>query len=203
MVTLNRVGSNQSDDLLKTWRRSRSELRSARQDLSDAEVSAGLRATMSRRTKAIISAIGVVLIAVAAVGIWYWASAPKQYSDADYLSAATTRVGLLLNVDVNDPDRAGRILDGATGEFHDSFAQSADAYSTYVKSVGAQGKGSIDAAAIAYRSNEGADVMIAANVQVEKTGTPTDAAPIEPLRILASLVPEDGTLKIDGLVLVP
>ncbi|MGB3304250.1 hypothetical protein [Gordonia sp. (in: high G+C Gram-positive bacteria)] len=197
------MGINESDDLWGQWRRSRKQVRRARQDLSEAEASAGLRATLPRRTKAIISGIGAALIAVAVVGIWFWASAPTQYSDADYLAAATSRVDLLLNVDANDPDRARRILTGATGEFHDSFAQSADAYTTYVKSSGAHGKGTVDAAAVSYRSNEGADIMIAANVQVTKGESTTAPAPIEPLRLLVSMVPEDGVLKISGLVLVP
>lgn len=45
--------------------------------------------------------------------------------------------------------------------------------------------------------------MIAANVQVTKGESTTAPAPIEPLRLLVSMVPEDGVLKISGLVLVP
>ncbi|MBY4570063.1 hypothetical protein ACN95_08540 [Gordonia sihwensis] len=192
-----------SDDRLRQWRRARSELRSARDDLAEAEASAGLRSRMSRRTRWILATIAVLALAAAGAGIWYAAAAPQRYSDEDYLKAATAEVELLLDVDANDPARAKRILAGATGSFHDAFAQSADAYSSYVKDSGAHGQGRIDAAAVQSSSADGAEVMVAASVQVGDRDTEQDAAPLQNLRLVVSLVPEDGDLKVDGLVMVP
>ncbi|MGB3698882.1 MAG: hypothetical protein WBA05_15760 [Gordonia sp. (in: high G+C Gram-positive bacteria)] len=197
------MGSTTSDDRLKQWRQARRELRAARDDLTDAEISAGLRTRMSTRLIAVLGAVVAACVIVAAVAVWYAASAPSRFSDEDYVAAATSRVDLLLNVDADDPARAKRILDGATGAFHDAFAQSADAYSTYVKDTGARGHGSVDAAAVQYRSDAGADVMVAANVQVGDEKSDADAQPIKPLRLIVGMVPDGGVLKIDGLVLVP
>ena len=151
-----------------------------------------------------LPAIAAVLLIVAAVGIWYAASAPQKYSDEDYLKAATDKVTLLLNVDADDPDRAEKILAGSTGSFYDAFGQSADSYSTFVKDTGAYGDGSVDAAAVQWRTADGASVLIAATVQVRNAQSDDkDADPIRSLRLVVNLVPENGDLKIDGLVLVP
>lgn len=159
---------------------------------------------MGRRARMLLPALAAVLLIVAGVGIWYAASAPQRYSDDDYLKAATSKVTLLLNVDADDPDRAEKILVGATGSFYDAFGQSADSYSTFVKDSGAHGHGTVDAAAVQWRTGDGASVLIAASVQVANS-TSGDAAddPIRSLRLVVSMVPDGGELKIDGLVLVP
>ncbi|EGD53589.1 hypothetical protein [Gordonia neofelifaecis] len=197
------MGLTRSDERLRQWRRARGELRSARDDLSAAEASAGLRATMSRRTRTILAAIATAAVVVAGVAIWYAASAPTQYSDEDYLKAATASVELLLDVDSNDPNRAKQILAGSTGSFHDAFAQSADAYSAYVKESGAHGQGAVDAAAVQYSSTDGAEVMVAASMQVTNKDSQAGTEPLQTLRLVVSVVPEDGRLKVDGLVMVP
>jgi len=195
---------------LRQWRDARRELRAASDALTEAEVAAGIRQPMSTRMRRLLPIGGAVLVIVAAVGVWFAASAPARYSDQEYIDAATKRVSVLLSVDADDPKRSDKILAGATGSFEADFAQSADAYTTYVKETGAKGEGSVDAAALQFRSPDGADVMLVASVQVTKergreTGTaPTsgDDAPIRTLRLIATMVPVDGQLKIDRLVMV-
>ena len=63
------------------------------------------------------------------------------------------------------PGRAQRILAGATGEFYDEFAQSADAYTTFVKSRGTVAEGTVDGAALSGRTSGGATVLVAATVR--------------------------------------
>ncbi|MBM7365779.1 hypothetical protein [Gordonia hydrophobica] len=198
------MGPGRADDRLKDWRDTRREVRAARDALAEAQASAGLRRVMGRRTRLLLPVIGGIALIVAAIGIWYAASAPHHYSDDDYLTAATSKVKLLLNVDSGDPDRAEKILQGATGSFYDAFGQSADSYSTFVRDSGAHGEGTIDAAAVQWRSADGAAVLIAASVQVSNNESNDDADdPIRNLRLVVTMVPENGDLKIDGLVLVP
>lgn len=182
--------------------------------LIEAEVVAGVRRPMNRRVRRLLPIIGAALLVVAGVGVWFAASAPQQYSDQEYIDAATRRVSVLLTVDADDPNRSDKILAGATGSFEADFAQSADAYTTYVKETGGKGDGSIDAAALQFRSRDSADVMLVASVQVSKhnasdSGTgrtesaSDDDAPIQTMRLIATMVPVDGQLKIDRLVMVP
>ena len=85
-------------------------------------------------------------------GIARWYDASGHTTDADYEQAATDRVTMLLSPDYRQPGRAQRILAGATGEFHDEFAQSADAYTKFVKSRGTVAEGTVDGAAISGRT---------------------------------------------------
>ncbi len=157
---------------------------------------------MSRRTTTVAVVIAAALVGTAAWAVWFAASAPDRHSDDDYLRAATQEVELLVTADADDPDRAQRILSRATGPFRDSFAQSADAYTEYIRQSGAEGDGEIDGAAVAGRSLRGAQVLVAASVQVRTADGDRDSEPVQQLRLRVTVVPEDGELKVAGLVLV-
>lgn len=93
----------------------------------------------------------VLSLALAGWGIARWSQESGRTSDAEYERIATDRVTLLLSPDYRQPGRAQRILAGATGEFYDEFAQSADAYTTFVKSRGTVAEGTVDGAALSGR----------------------------------------------------
>ena len=132
--------------------------------------------------------------------VWRAVDRSADYSDAQLVEAAEQRVAVLLQADADSPDRAEQILSGATGDFHDAFAQSADAYTRYVKREGAHGDATIDAAALAARMGESGVVLVAAGLQVSTD----DAAPLrQQIRLRVTVEPDDGQLKLSTVEFVP
>lgn len=142
----------------------------------------------------VVVVVAVVATVLAGVAVWQYASVPRHYSDAEYVAAATERVTLLVEADSDDERRAARILSGATGEFHDSFAQSADAYTKFVTSAKTHGDGTVDGVGLARREGDSALMLVAASVRVS-TSTGQDAAP-GAFRMRVLMTPEDDELKI-------
>jgi Mce-associated membrane protein len=172
-------------------------VREARDELVDVEATAGRRVALGRRRTAGVVVITVVVAVLVGVASWRLATAPDHYSDDDFVAATTERVSLLLEADSSDPTRARRILSGATGEFHDSFAQSADAYSQYIESARTRGSGAVDGVALARRDGESALMLVAASVRIT-TADGTDDEP-SAFRMRVQMTPEDGELKIAGI----
>ncbi len=182
---------------LARLRAARRALRESRDDLLEAELGAGRRARLSGRAWVMLGAVAVAVVALVGVVSWRYATAPSYASDAEFVTATTQRVTLLLEADSSDTGRARRILAGATGAFHDSFAQSADAYSRYIESARTRGSGTVDGVALARRDGESALMLVAASVRVTTSGGTDDAASEFRMRVLMS--PDDGELKIAGL----
>ncbi|WP_341256931.1 MULTISPECIES: hypothetical protein [Gordonia] len=182
---------------LARFRATRRAVREARDDLIDVEAAAGRRIGLGRRQIAAIVVITVVVAALVGVASWRFATASVRYSDGEFVAATTQRVSLLLEADSSDPTRARRILSGATGEFHDSFAQSADAYSQYIESARTRGSGAVDGVALARRDGESALMLVAASVRITTADGTDDAA--SAFRMRVQMAPEDGELKIAGI----
>ncbi|MGO3327724.1 hypothetical protein [Gordonia sp. (in: high G+C Gram-positive bacteria)] len=174
----------------RKWRAARRLVTQRRRELDSVLDGAG----DSRRKQGLVIVLTVVAVALAGVAVWQYTVAPRRYSDAEYVAAATDRVALLLEADSDDPGRAGRILSGSTGEFHDAFAQSADAYTQFVTSAKTRGDGSIDGVGLARRDNDSALMLVAASVRVA-TSTGQDAAAGD-FRMRVLMTPEDDELKI-------
>ncbi|MBD0021123.1 hypothetical protein GII33_17555 [Gordonia pseudamarae] len=160
-------------EVLARERAARVALREAVDDLRAAQVAAGAAAPAPRwwRWAAVVAV--VVSVVAAGWGVARWAAASGRITDAGYERAATDRVTLLLSPDYRQPGRAQRILAGATGEFYDEFAQSADAYTRFVAARGTVAEGLVDGAAISGRTEAGATVLVAATVRF--TGPDTGA----------------------------
>ena len=138
-------------EVLARERAARTALREAVDDLRDARVAAGaVRERPDGGDGPRRWPLCCRLPWPAGVSRWYDASG--HTTDADYEQAATDRVTMLLSPDYWQPGRAQRILAGATGEFYDEFAQSADAYTKFVKSRGTVAEGTVDGAAISGRT---------------------------------------------------
>ena len=139
----------------------------------------------------------VVAVVLAVVAVWQFVAAPRHWSDDEFVAATTERVELLIAADRDDPERAGRILSGATGSFADAFAQSADAYTEYVARADTRGDGHVDGVALARRDGESAVMLVAASLMVS-TAQGRDSAPTL-LRMRVLMTPEDRQLKIAAL----
>ncbi|WP_132992099.1 hypothetical protein [Gordonia zhaorongruii] len=183
---------------LSRLRTSRRRVRHARDELLDAEVATGGRDALGTAMLAFLMVTAVLAVTVACFAVWRYADAPTRYSDADYVDAATERVSLLVEADSTDPTRARRILSGATGDFHDSFAQSADAYTQFVAKAGTRGDGSVDGVAVARRDGDSALLLVAASVRVE-TAKSADDGGMNHLRMRVAMTPEDDVLKVSAV----
>ncbi|WOC11583.1 hypothetical protein [Gordonia sp. MP11Mi] len=182
-----------TDRQLAGLRAARAKRRARRREL-DAVLSEQRLASSVGRKQGLAVVFAIVAVALAGLAVWQYAVAPRHYSDAEYVSATADRVSLLMEADSEDQGRAGRILSGATGEFHDSFAQSADAYTQFVESAKTSGDGSVDGVGVARREGDSALMLVAASVRVA-TSTGQDAAPAA-FRMRVLMTPEDGELKI-------
>lgn len=183
------------DRRLDEMRASRAELRAARDELETAEVEAGLRRPDRRWLW--LSLVAVIAVAAAVTAVSLWVRADNRYTDADYQRAAAQRVTLLLSPDVHRPDRARRILDGATGEFYEQFAQSADSYTGFVGRQGTVARGAVDGTGVSARSGDSAAVLVAATV--EFTAPPQTRE----FRLRVLLTPADGELKLSAVQYLP
>lgn len=148
-----------------------------------------------------LAVVAVLAVLVAGVTVWQATARERSYSDADLIDAATSRVELLLTADAADTDRARQILAGATGDFHDQFAQSAQAYTEFVQEQGSNGRARIDGAGLVGRSGDVGVVLIAAAVAVK--GAAGEGEKRRQLRLRVVVEPEDGRLKLSGVAFLP
>ncbi|EME21171.1 hypothetical protein [Rhodococcus triatomae] len=96
------------------------------------------RVGMSRTGRVVVAALAVVCLVLAGVSgvlLWQLRQAVVQESEQrDALAAARETATNLATVDHTTAESdVQRVLDGATGEFHDEFASSADSFVSVVK----------------------------------------------------------------------
>ena len=193
-------GSVASDrTLLENERGARAELSSALDDLLDAEVDAGLRPGVRRIWWVLVGLVVIGAVVAAGVGVAAWVRAAHAYTDDDYRETATEVTSLLLSADPADPARARRILDRATGGFHDEFAQSASSYTEYVRRTGTVGDATVDASGVSARSGDDATVLVAAAVSYRGQ----QQTPVREFRLTMLVVPDDGALKVSAVKYLP
>lgn len=192
-------------------RAARHELTEALDDLHDLEVEAGLRRPVPRRRVLMPIAAAAVALLLAAVAVVAWVQARDAYTDADYERAAAERVSVLIAPDHRDPRRAQKILAGATGAFHDEFAQSADAYTAFVKDKGAVSRSWVDGTGVSARKGDAATVLVAATVvfggDAVSEGTAAEGPAAEGearrFRLRVLVEPAGGALKLGAVQYLP
>nr|WP_212763490.1 hypothetical protein [Gordonia araii] len=146
--------------------------------------------------------IVLALAAVAALsGIIAAFISGRAPSDEDFQRAAAERVNLLLSSDPDQPDRAKRILAGATGEFHDEFAQSADAYTTFVRARGTVSDGRVQGTGMTARLGDQAEVLVLATVDLP--ASPQAPARSTDFRLRVVVADEDGVFKLAKVQYLP
>ena len=191
-------------EALARERTARAALREAVDDLREVQVRAGTAPPTPRWWRWVAMVAVVLSLALAGWGIVRWSHESGRTTDAEYERIATDRVTLLLSPDYRQPGRAQRILAGATGEFYDEFAQSADAYTTFVKSRGTVAEGTVDGAALSGRTSGGATVLVAATVRF--TGSPDNRSQREreqAFRLRVLLTDSDGGPKLAAVQYLP
>jgi Mce-associated membrane protein len=191
--------------LIAKDRAARADLHAAESDLAALEIELGARDRDRSPVWRNILVGVVVLAALAAIaGGYRYVTADRGFSDADYLHAARDRVELLLTPAADDgADRGRKILAGSTGTFRDEFAQSADAYTTFVQKIGAQASGTVDGVGISSRSGDGATLLVTAAITTRTDLGSNPEPDVRRFRIRVDLLPEDGALKISALEFFP
>ncbi len=147
----------------------------------------------------LIAVVAAALVAVS--GVVAAIASTSGPSDEDFARAAAARVTALLSATPDQPGRAKRILAGATGEFHDEFAQSADAYTTFVRASGTVSDGRVQATGLTARQGNQAEVLVAATVDM--AATPQSAARSTDFRLRVVVADEDGALKLAKVQYLP
>lgn len=187
-------------------REARRAVRRARRELAAAQVD--LRRLEGDRTPgvprwmvvAVVVTVALAVVAGVVVGRRMATTAP---SDDTLLGAARTLVTPLLTPDSRDPDRAGRILDDATGEFRDEFAQSSGSWSAVVTRLGTQTTGDVDGVALVGRRGDDASVLVTAVLVTRRADAAAQEGDPRRLRLVVDLAREDGRLKLAAVGLVP
>lgn len=149
--------------------------------------------------------VAVAVAAVAAVsGLIAMLVTGRGASDEEFQRAAAERVNVLLSVapgQPGQPDRAKRVLAGATGEFHDEFAQSADAYTAFVRAAGTVSDGRVQGTGLTARRGKQAEVLVYATVDLAPTAqSPSRSADF---RLRVVVADEDGDLKLAMVQYLP
>ncbi|MEH3156167.1 MAG: hypothetical protein PGN29_12760 [Gordonia paraffinivorans] len=184
----------------RALRAAQAELRSAERDL--ASLGGTARVPAASRWF-VVGLVAVLALAIAAGVVVGRRVATPVRSDADVLAAARSLVTPLLTPDVRDPDRAGRVLDDATGEFRDEFAQSSGSWSAVVARLGTQTTGDVDGVALAGRRGDDASVLVTAVLVTRRTDAAAPQGDPRRLRLVVDLAPDDGRLKLAGVGLIP
>lgn len=187
--------------LLGAYRSARADQARAAAALIDAQTRAGRRPAPRRWPLwlAVLSVVAALVFGV--VGAAGWMRTDDGYTDSDYIDAATARIELLLSPDYRQPARVKRILASATGTFYDEFAQSADAYTTFVSKAGTVSTGRVLGAGVSRRLGDDAEVLVSATVDL----TARDDAPASAreFRLRTVVTPEGGILKLSMVQYLP
>ncbi len=187
--------------LIADYRAARAEQARAESALVDAQIQAGFRQAPRRwpLRAAVIVLVGALVFA--GFGVASWLRSRDNYSDADYRAAASSRVQLLLSPDYREPTAVKQILASATGRFYDEFAQSADAYTTFVTKQGTVSHGQVTGAGVSRRLGDDAEVLVAARIDL--AAQPDRPAASSDVRLRVIVTPENGALKLSMVQYLP
>lgn len=119
----------------------------------------------------------VVIVALGALVGW-WAfrvhqAHQSQIQRSQFLRAAKQSALNLTTIDWEHAEAdVQRILDGATGQFHDDFAKRSQPFVDTAKQVKATTVGTVDEAGLESASGDTAQVLVAMTVKVSNLGAP-------------------------------
>lgn len=186
-------------------RAARRELRRAVDALDDARRAAGTTRPMSRWWWAPVILALLVALALAGTGVTAWVRTTDAYTDADFETTASDVVALLLSPAPDRPQQVRRILDEATGAFYDEFAQSAEAYTDFVRRSGSAASATIDGTGVSSRTDSTATVLVAATVgyRQDTSASSDQAVPDRRFRLRVVVTDDSNRLKVAAVQYLP
>jgi Mce-associated membrane protein len=148
-------------------------------------------------------AVVLVLAALVCWMGWHFSQA-RQDRDAGNLFLQTARQGAL-NLTTVDwrhaEDDVRRIMDGATGEFYDDFAQRSQPFVEVVKKAQSVSVGTVTAAGLESHSSQEAQALVAVSVTTSNSSGPNQPPRSWRMRIAVHKV--DGQVKVSRVEFVP
>ncbi|OSC32282.1 mammalian cell entry protein [Mycobacterium vulneris] len=149
----------------------------------------------------------IVAIVVALAGLVGWLgfrarqSQETQTQQNQFLQAAKQGAVNLTTIDWHHPEAdVQRILDAATGQFYDDFAQRSKPFIDVVKQVQATTVGTITAAGLESQTRDTAQVLVAASVQTSDASAPTQVPRAWRMRVFVQKI--DGRIKVSNVEFV-
>ena len=156
----------------------------------------------ARRATALGVAVVVVVSALAG-WLWYRSYQLHQAHDQRELYVQVAKQGAV-NLTTIDWQRADldvqRILDGATGQFHDEFAQRAEPFVELVRHAQSKTVGTVTAAGLESETADAAEVLVAVSVTTTNAGTPEPAPRGWRMRISVQRVGDQAKVSNVGFV---
>jgi Mce-associated membrane protein len=148
----------------------------------------------------------VVLIAAGSLFAWlgYRAYQARQAQDQSDLFLQVGRQAALnlTTISANEADAdVARILDSATGTFHDDWAQRAPAFVEVVKKAGSKTEGSVTSAGLESEASDRARVLVAVSVKTSSAGATEENPRAWRMRIDVQKVGEGA--KVANVEFVP
>lgn len=153
-----------------------------------------------------IGAIGALL--VGGVCGWHGYQAYQagrlQAQDAVFVQAGRQAALNLTTIDYTEADAdIRRILDSATGTFHDDFQQRSQPFIDLVKQTQSKSEGTITEAALESQHPDQANVLVAVSVKTSLGAAPQQDAPIRAWRMRIGLQLVDQVAKVADVQFVP
>lgn len=150
------------------------------------------------------AAVSTALLAATGYMVWqHWQSTQQTQRAAEY--AAVARQGVVNLMDINfetADDSVKRVLDGSTGSFHDSFADSVEDFVKALKDEKIVTKATVNTAAVEKMTKDSAVVMVSATSHREGAKAPKDQQQPRLWRIVVNLQRDGDRVKMSGVEFV-
>lgn len=147
-----------------------------------------------------------VIVALASLAGWFgfrdYQSHELQAQRSQFLQVARQGALNLTSIDWQHADAdVQRILDGATGEFHDDFSKRSQPFVDIVKKFQSTSVGTISEAGLESLTSDGAQALVAVAVQTTNTAD-SDQTP-RAWRMRISVQRVDDQIKVSNVEFVP
>lgn len=160
--------------------------------------------TPATRLAALLGAVVVTALAALAgwLGFRAYQSHQAQGQRSLFLQVARQEALNLTRIDWQHPDAdVQRILDGATGQFHDDFATRSQPFIEVLKQAKSTTVGTVTAAGLESATGDEAQVLVAVSVKTSYAGGPE--APPRAWRMHISVQKVGDQAKVSNVAFVP
>lgn len=171
---------------------------------SEPSAKSRLRRPMSAPRRATLFGLCVVLALTGLAGWWGWRLHQSQQTQAQrshYLQVAKQGALNLTTINWQHADAdVRRILDGATGQFHDDFAKRSQPFVEVLQQAKAVTVGTVTEAALESETPDGAQALVLVSVRTSNAGEPDPVPRAWRMRINVQRVGTDIKVSNVGFV---
>ncbi|MFE3293039.1 mammalian cell entry protein [Rhodococcus sp. NPDC059234] len=151
---------------------------------------------------AVLGAVVALLAALCGVLLWHHHTVDAAQSEREsFLQAARDGATNMTTISHEHPEQdVRRVLDGATGQFHDDFEQSAESYVSVVKQAQVSAVAERVDAGIESQGDDSATVLVQVTSKVTNRSGPEPQPRVSRLRVTVDRV--DGGYKVSKMEFV-